>query len=152
MALFAAIAGTWLAERLLLRLAPARLPQGRLRRSLLAFASVVVHTLLLGLAAQLAWSSLTVDGGLGPRLQALERATMQLVVFAAFMIALGHALISRKRSSWRLTALSDELATRLTNAAAASRDTEVQLRADQTVPYGRIVALMGIANPYCDAA
>ncbi len=113
MALFVAVAGTWLAERLLLRLAPTRLPQGRLRRSLLAFASVVVHTLLLGLAAQLAWSSLTVDGGLGPRLQALERATMQLVVFAAFMIALGHALISRKRSSWRLTALSDELATRL---------------------------------------
>lgn len=113
MALFVAIAGTRLAERLLLRLAPARLPQGRLRRSLLAFASVVVHTLLLGLAAQLAWSSLTVDGDLGPRLQALERATMQLVVFAAFMIALGHALISRKRSSWRLTALSDELATRL---------------------------------------
>lgn len=40
----------------------------------------------------------------------------------------------------------DELATRLAGAAAASRDTEVQLRADQTVPYGRIVALMGIAN------
>lgn len=39
-----------------------------------------------------------------------------------------------------------ELATRLASAAAASRDTEVQLRADQTVPYGRIVALMGIAN------
>ncbi len=113
MALFVAVAGTWLAERLLLRLAPARLPPGRLRRSLLAFASVVVHTMLLGLAAQLAWSGLTVEGGLSPRLQAFERATMQLVVFAAFMIALGHALISRKRSSWRLTALSDELATRL---------------------------------------
>ncbi len=113
MALFVAVAGTWLAERLLLRLAPARLPPGRLRRSLLAFASVVVHTMLLGLAAQLAWSGLTVEGGLSPRLQALERATMQLVVFAAFMIALGHALISRKRSSWRLTALSDELAARL---------------------------------------
>ena len=39
-----------------------------------------------------------------------------------------------------------ELATRLASAAVASRDTEVQLRADQTVPYGRIVALMGIAN------
>lgn len=113
MALFVAIAGTWLAERLLLRLAPARLPPGRLRRSLLAFASVVVHTMLLGLAAQLAWSGLTVDEGLSPRLQSFERASMQLVVFAAFMIALGHALISRKRSSWRLTALSDELATRL---------------------------------------
>ena len=40
----------------------------------------------------------------------------------------------------------DELATRLAAAATDSRDTEVQLRADQAVPYGRIVALMGIAN------
>jgi small-conductance mechanosensitive channel len=46
-------------------------------------------------------------------MEAFERATMQLVVFAAFMIALGHALLSRKRSSWRLTSLTDELATRL---------------------------------------
>lgn len=112
-ALLLATAGPWLGERLLLRLAPARLPPGRLRRSLLAFAAVLLHTLLLALAAQLAWSGLTVDGGLGPRLQAFERATLQLVVFAAFMIALGHALLSRKRSSWRLAALSDELATRL---------------------------------------
>ncbi|WP_255593196.1 DUF3772 domain-containing protein [Acidovorax sp. sic0104] len=113
MALFVAVAGTWLAERLLLRLAPARLPPGRLRRSLLAFASVLVHTMLLALAGQLAWGGLTVDAVPSPRLQAFERATLQLLVFAAFMIALGHALISRKRSSWRLTALSDELATRL---------------------------------------
>lgn len=112
-ALLLATAGPWLGERLLLRLAPARLPPGRLRRSLLAFAAVLLHTLLLALAAQLAWSGLTVEGGLGPRLQAFERATLQLVVFAAFMIALGHALLSRKRSSWRLAALSDELATRL---------------------------------------
>ena len=41
---------------------------------------------------------------------------------------------------------SDALALRLTAAAEASRDTEVQLRADETVPYGRIVELMGIAN------
>ena len=40
----------------------------------------------------------------------------------------------------------DQLAERLASAAAASRETEVQLRADQTVPYGRIVVLMGIAN------
>lgn len=37
----------------------------------------------------------------------------------------------------------EELATGL---AAASRDTEVQLRADQTVSYGKVVELMGIAN------
>ncbi len=41
---------------------------------------------------------------------------------------------------------SEELAARLAAAAAESRDTEVQLRADQTVPYGKIVELMAIAN------
>ncbi len=40
----------------------------------------------------------------------------------------------------------EELAARLAAAAAESRDTEVQLRADQTVPYGKIVELMAIAN------
>ncbi|HWT19311.1 MAG TPA: biopolymer transporter ExbD [Variovorax sp.] len=40
----------------------------------------------------------------------------------------------------------EELAARLQKAAADSKDTEVQLRADQTVPYGKLVALMGIAN------
>ena len=40
----------------------------------------------------------------------------------------------------------DVLATRLASAAADSRDTEVQLRADRTVPYGKVVELMGIAN------
>jgi biopolymer transport protein TolR len=40
----------------------------------------------------------------------------------------------------------EQLAERLQQAAADSKDTEVQLRADQTVPYGRVVALMGIAN------
>jgi biopolymer transport protein TolR len=39
-----------------------------------------------------------------------------------------------------------ELGSRLQKAAADSPDTEVQLRADQTVPYGKIVELMGIAN------
>ncbi|MBO9515516.1 MAG: biopolymer transporter ExbD [Variovorax sp.] len=41
---------------------------------------------------------------------------------------------------------SDALAAGLAKAAAASRDTEVQLRADQSVPYGKVVELMGIAN------
>ena len=41
---------------------------------------------------------------------------------------------------------TEELGTQLQKAAAANRDTEVQLRADQTVPYGRVVELMGIAN------
>ena len=40
----------------------------------------------------------------------------------------------------------EELADRFQKAAADSKDTEVQLRADQTVPYGKVVVLMGIAN------
>jgi biopolymer transport protein TolR len=39
-----------------------------------------------------------------------------------------------------------ELAQRLTEAAAANADTEVQLRADQAVPYGRVVEVMGAAQ------
>ena len=112
-ALLLAVAGTWLAERLLVRLVPVKLPAGRLRRSLLASASVLIYVLLIGSAAQLAWSGLEAGGTLSDNLQALASASVRLAVFAAFVIGLGHALLSRKRSSWRLPDLSDELATRL---------------------------------------
>ena len=39
-----------------------------------------------------------------------------------------------------------ELATRLRQTAQANPDTEVQLRADAAVPYGRIVEVMGTAQ------
>ena len=112
-AVLLAVAGTWLAERLLVRLVPAKLPAGRLRRSLLASASVLIYVLLIGLAAQLAWSGLEVGGPLNDNLQALAQATVRLAIFSAFVIGLGNALLSRKRSSWRLPGLSDDLANRL---------------------------------------
>ena len=90
-ALLLAVAGTWLAERLLVRLVPAQLPAGRLRRSLLASASVLAYVLLMGLAAQLAWGGLEAGGTLPDNLQALAQASVRLVVFAAFVIGLGHA-------------------------------------------------------------
>ena len=40
----------------------------------------------------------------------------------------------------------DELVRQLALSAKANPDTEVQLRADKTVPYGRIVEVMGIAQ------
>jgi biopolymer transport protein TolR len=40
----------------------------------------------------------------------------------------------------------EQLAERLAQAARTSADTEVQLRADQTVPYGRVVEVMGAAQ------
>ncbi|MBC7682401.1 MAG: biopolymer transporter ExbD [Ferruginibacter sp.] len=39
-----------------------------------------------------------------------------------------------------------ELATQLALAADHNSDTEVQLRADTTVPYGRVVEVMGVAQ------
>jgi biopolymer transport protein TolR len=39
-----------------------------------------------------------------------------------------------------------ELAERLAQAARDNPETEVQLRADQTVPYGRVVEVMGAAQ------
>ena len=39
-----------------------------------------------------------------------------------------------------------ELASRLMQTSAANPDTEVQLRADAAVPYGRIVEVMGLAQ------
>jgi biopolymer transport protein TolR len=39
-----------------------------------------------------------------------------------------------------------QLADRLAQAARDNPDTEIQLRADQTVPYGRVVEVMGAAQ------
>ncbi|MCY7304841.1 MAG: biopolymer transporter ExbD [Rhodoferax sp.] len=39
-----------------------------------------------------------------------------------------------------------ELARQLTRIAAQNPDTEVQLRADQALPYGRVVEVMGVAQ------
>ena len=40
----------------------------------------------------------------------------------------------------------DELASELAQTAGQNPDTEVQLRADETVPYGKVVAVMGVAQ------
>ena len=40
----------------------------------------------------------------------------------------------------------DELARNLAQTAGSNPDTEVQLRADEAVPYGRVVEVMGVAQ------
>ena len=40
----------------------------------------------------------------------------------------------------------DELSSQLTQTARQNPDTEVQLRADQAVPYGQVVELMGVVQ------
>lgn len=63
------------------------------------------------------------------------KAALQLVVDAS-----GQAFLDDKP-------LADQaLAARLQSVAAAAPDTEIQLRADTAVPYGRVVALLGLAQ------
>ncbi|WBY03888.1 biopolymer transporter ExbD [Ramlibacter tataouinensis] len=52
----------------------------------------------------------------------------------------GHLFLDDKPVS------AEQLAQGLARAAGRSRDTEVQLRADRTVPYGTVVEVMGAAQ------
>ncbi|AVP59138.1 DUF3772 domain-containing protein [Pulveribacter suum] len=112
-ALLLIVAGTWTAERILVRLLPVHLPTTRLRRSLLAAAAITANVLLVGAAMQLAWGALTAAEDLTDPLKALERASVRAAAYAAFVITLGHALLARRRPSWRLLPLSDAQARRL---------------------------------------
>lgn len=113
LALLLAVGGTWLAERVLVRALPPRLPAARLRRSLLAATAIVVNVLIIGAAMQLAWSGLRLGGTPGEDVLALQQASLRAAAYATFVITLGHALLARRRSSWRLLPISDDLARRL---------------------------------------
>ncbi|MEP6899883.1 MAG: DUF3772 domain-containing protein [Rhodanobacter sp.] len=105
--------GRWLIERTLVNLTTDRMPAGRLRRSALAVAVTVAYTLAVGLAAQFVYLALNWNDLLGEDLDALAHKLVRLVTFAAFMTGLGRAMLSSKRPSWRLPALSDDVAQRL---------------------------------------
>lgn len=105
--------GRWLLERLLLRLATRRMPDGHLRRSAMATAVALSAVLTTGLAAQLVYLGLDWNDILDPDLDALASSVVRLICFAAFVTGLGRALLSVRRPSWRLPALSDLVAQRL---------------------------------------
>ncbi len=113
MALVLAVGGTWLAERILARTLPPHLPAARLRRSLLAAAAIVANVLIIGTALQLAWNGVKLGGVAGEDMLALQQASLRMAAYATFVITLGHVLLSRRRSSWRLLPISDALAQRL---------------------------------------
>lgn len=113
LALALAVGGTWLAERVLMRLLPARLPATRLRRSLLVAAAVVANVLIVSAALQLVWSGIKLGGVLDEDVRAVQQASLRAAAYATFVITLGHALLSRRRSSWRLLPISDALARQL---------------------------------------
>ena len=99
--------GRWLLERWLLGVATHRVPAGHLRRSALAATVALLSVFTTGLAAQLLYMGINWNETLDNDLDALAQSIVGLVMFCAYMIGLGRALLSVNRPSWRLPDLSE---------------------------------------------
>ena len=102
--------GRWALERALLGLAKRHVPDGHLRRSAMATAVALTAVFTTGLAAELAYLGLNWNDILDDDTATLAHAAVQLVCFAAYVVGLGRALLSVRRPSWRLPALTDRVA------------------------------------------
>jgi small-conductance mechanosensitive channel len=111
--LFLIVFGRWWAERMLMRVTADRVPQGRLRRSALALAIVVVATVFTGVGAQAAVTGLDWHGAFTGAEEQLAHSAVIAVFFGSFVAGLGRALLSPTRPSWRLPPIADDVATAL---------------------------------------
>ncbi|MGN6480547.1 DUF3772 domain-containing protein [Luteibacter sp.] len=87
-----------------------RMPPGRLRRSALIVGITLTSALTTGIGTQLFYVGLNWRDTFSDETNEVARAIVRLVFFGAFVAGLGRALISAKRPSWRLPAISDETA------------------------------------------
>ncbi|MEJ1128867.1 DUF3772 domain-containing protein [Variovorax sp. CCNWLW225] len=113
LAVLLAILGNWVAEHLLTRIAARLLPAGRLRRSLLVIAIVASHVLLVAIAAHGFVWVLEEYATWEQQARKAMRSMAQALVFMAFVIGLGRALLATRRPTWRLPPIPDAMATRL---------------------------------------
>jgi small-conductance mechanosensitive channel len=107
------IAGRWWIVRALMRITADRVPHGRLRRSALAFAIVVVTTLSVGLGARAMVTGLGWHGAFSDAESLLARSIVNALIFGSFVAGLGRALLSPTRPSWRLPPIADAVASSL---------------------------------------
>lgn len=112
-AIFLIVLGRWWAERALMRLTSDRMPHGRLRRSALALAFVIVATIFTGFGAEAIWIGLDWHNAFSDTENQLARALVGAVFFGSFVAGLGRALLSPGRPSWRLPEISNEVASAL---------------------------------------
>ncbi|MDB5884262.1 MAG: MscS Mechanosensitive ion channel [Polaromonas sp.] len=101
------------AGRVLLRLATTRVPPGRLRRSLLAWARVLLPAATAGLMAQVVYLGLVWVVRLPPTVMPMAGQLVGVISFGAYVVGLGHALLLPDRPSWRLLQLPDAVALKL---------------------------------------
>jgi small-conductance mechanosensitive channel len=105
--------GRRLAERGLTWLCIHRMPEGRLRRSSLALASVLATVLTVGLALQLLFYTFTRETPLTPVLTTFSQEFEKVAYTCVLITALSRALLSTQHPSWRLPALADPVAVAL---------------------------------------
>jgi small-conductance mechanosensitive channel len=110
----AALVLVWPARRALRRLGQhyviERVPGNRVRRSGLAIWLVAIGTLVPWLAATVLLAGLRTAGMIAPAWADLATAFQKAAFIAAFVSALGSALLQRKQPSWRLISILDETA------------------------------------------
>ncbi len=105
--------GNMLAERGLVALAQRILPGGRLRRSLLVIAVVLVNMLLVALALHGFRALLEDQQLLGEAAREMVKELIGVALFMTFVLSLGRALLANARRSWRLPPIADAMALRL---------------------------------------
>ncbi len=99
--------------RYILRLTATRVPPGRLRRSFLAVALVVLSVATPGVIALLIQTGLDWKSQLSDSTSSLLINLVATVCFGGYVSGLGYALLSTNRPSWRLPPVSDLVANRL---------------------------------------
>jgi small-conductance mechanosensitive channel len=102
--------GRRVAERGLTWLCIHRMPEGRLRRSALALASVVATILSAWIALQLLFFTVTRALPLTPQLTGFSQDFEKIVYTCVLITGLSRALLSTEHPSWRLPAFADPLA------------------------------------------
>ncbi|MFJ7284407.1 DUF3772 domain-containing protein [Pseudomonas sp. NPDC099000] len=102
--------GRRIAERGLTWVCIHRMPEGRLRRSSLALASVVATVLTTAFAMQLLFYALTRQLPLTPLIQNFADEFEKVIYVCILITGLSRAMLSTQHPSWRLPAIADPVA------------------------------------------
>ncbi|WP_255367389.1 DUF3772 domain-containing protein [Dyella sp. OK004] len=100
-------------ERVLVQVTTDRMPSGHLRRSALALFITLGTTLTYSVAAYLVYLGIDWNNTLDDELRDFALGLVRLAIVTSCMAGLGRALLSAGRPSWRMPAITDDLARRL---------------------------------------